>query len=526
MKKFQNFLDRMKIETEKLKALAKDEDAFNELHKIITEKDEIIESFKSDFDDFFWIYQTRIPEKKVFISDSAEKMLGYSPTEIEKMNGNLFAIIHDDDMQKVKNSLANFETDSKADRITLTYRVQSKKQNIKWIKEAISARRDTKGKIICQTSFICDVSAIKENEEDLKTSNNNLVEINKAKDRFISIVSHDLRAPFTSLLGFSEILLNERELPEEEKSEYLKYIYDASKNQLQMINYLLEWSRLQTGRVTPEIKRLELKTLVAACTASLIGNAIRKDIEIRQDIDPGIFIQADEKLITQAVSNLISNAIKFTKKNKSITITASKYKEGFVEIVVRDEGVGISEANRDKLFKIDQKFSLQGTEGEKGSGLGLTLVKEIVERHNGDIWFYSKENEGTEFHITLPEAKNVILLVEDDKSLIGLYRKFLERELEGYQIVQSVNGYEAMSMIMNSLPTLIITDHFMPLMNGIQLIEAIRKKDKSFSVPVIVISAKLDLELRKKYEDYGVTRILDKPLDPDILINNIKELIY
>lgn len=518
----------MNIEPDKLKSLAKDEDAYKQLKNIFSGESNLghFNFLDNTFEDVFWVFNRREPEKKLTVSKSAEKITGYSPEELTNRKGGIFSIVHEDDVPGVKKAYTDFETDRCQTTTSLSYRILCKNQKVKWVKEIISAERNINGKIINLNSLICDVTSIKAKEEKLVKENDSLLEINKAKDRFISIVSHDLRAPFTSLLGFSEILLNEKDLPEEEKDEYLNYIHDASKNQLQMINYLLEWSRLQTGRVIPEIRRLELKTVVSTCIASLIGNAIRKDIELKQEIEGGIFIQADEKLISQAVSNLISNAIKFTPKNKSVTVTANKYKEGFIEIIVKDQGIGIGEDDQEKLFKIDQKFSLQGTDGEKGSGLGLTLVKEIVERHNGNIWFYSKENEGTEFHFTVPEAKNIILLVEDDQSLMGLYRKLIKKEFDGYEIIQSLNGYEAMSMVMNSLPTVVITDHDMPLMNGIQLVEAIRKKDKNYTVPVIVISAKLNDELRQKYENYGVSKILEKPVEPEELVVNMKELVF
>ncbi|MDZ7766246.1 MAG: hybrid sensor histidine kinase/response regulator [Melioribacteraceae bacterium] len=313
--------------------------------------------------------------------------------------------------------------------------------------------------------------------------------------------------------------------PEEEKREYLTYIHDASQNQLQLINYLLEWSRLQTGRIQLEIKRLNLRVLVSTCVSSLIGNAIRKDIEVKQEIDDDIYVHADEKLMSQAITNLISNAIKFTPRKKSITISANKFKVGLIELIVKDEGSGISEKDQEKIFKIDQKFTMEGTEGEKGSGLGLTLVKEITERHKGEIWFYSEEGNGTEFHLTIPEAKNVILVVEDEKSLMDFYIKSIEKAATGFQIKKSNNGYEAMSTIMKTLPTAVITDHDMPLMNGYQLVEAIRKRDKNYSIPIIVISAKLTDELQEKYERLGVALILHKPVEQKELIESIKQIL-
>lgn len=515
----------MGIDLEKLKNLAKDDSAFAELVDYINNQHNTSFSHLTQLKDFFIIEKNRKTAKLLNISDSVQKVLGYSAKEIEKLPGGLFSLVFEEDIALVKRNIGEFETNPKENSMQHVYRLVDKSDNPKWVKEIINVERDEHGRIINQLTFICDINTIKESEEKYKSEAVHLREINQSKDRFISIVSHDLRAPFTSLLGFSEILLNENELSDEEKIEYLSYIHDASQNQLQLINYLLEWSRLQTGRIQMEIKRLNLRMLVSTCIASLIGNAIRKDIELRHDIDEDIFVQADEKLLSQAITNLISNALKFTPQNKSVTVAANKFKVGMIELIVKDEGRGIAEKDQDKIFKIDEKFTLEGTEGEKGSGLGLTLVKEIIERHEGEIWFYSKESEGTEFHITLPEAKNIILLVEDDKSLIELYKKSIDKALPQYEVARSPNGYEAMTTIMKSLPTIVITDHDMPLMNGYQLVEAIRKRDKNFSIPIIVISAKMSDELKDKYQKLGVAKILSKPVEQGVFINAMNELI-
>lgn len=515
----------MGIDLEKLKALAKDDEAFEELVDLFNSRDNNSISFLGEFKDFFVAQRSRTAAKRLQISSSVKDILGYTAEEIEKLPGGLFSLVYEEDNAVVKRNITEFETNPKSYSMQHLFRLVDKEGNPHWVKESINVERDEHGRVMREISFICDVNAIKENEEKFKSETQHLHEINKSKDRFISIVSHDLRAPFTSLLGFSEILLNENELPEKEKQEYLTYIYDASQNQLQLINYLLEWSRLQTGRIQIELKRINLRVIVSTCVASLIGNAIRKDIDIIQDIDKDIFIQADEKLLSQAITNLISNAIKFTPRNKSVTITSAKFKVGMIELIIKDEGRGIAEKDQEKVFKIDEKFTLEGTEGEKGSGLGLTLVKEIIDKHKGDIWFYSKVDEGTEFHITLPEAKNIILLVEDDESIMELYTKAIQKALPNYEVIRSANGYEAMSIIMNSLPTIVITDHDMPLMNGYQLVEAIRKRDKNFAIPIVVISAKLDKDLQTKYENMGVAKILFKPIKAEDFVKSLEELI-
>lgn len=459
-----------------------------------------------------------------FYSSSVKKITGYSAKEIEELPSKYFTLIIDEDTAEYRKSLKNIEL-RENDSINTSYRIKNKSNNIVWIGEFFTKLFDEDLKEFLVVSVITDITDVKKNEVDLLKENNDLKELNKAKDKLISIVSHDLRAPFTSLLGFAEILLHETSLSEKDRNEYLTYIYEASQSQLQLVNYLLDWSRLKLGTMQVNPVRLNLKMLVSNCVSALTGAAIRKNIEIKTNISPDLSVNCDERLTTQAISNLLSNAIKFTPEGKKVFISADNFKEGMIEVVVKDEGVGISEKNQEKLFRIDQKFSLSGTGGEKGSGLGLTLVKEIVENQNGDIWFYSKENEGSEFHITLPESQNVILIVEDDPIQRSLYKRIVSKALDNYQVLEAVNGFEAMSILGKTMPSLILTDHDMPLMNGIQLVEALRKKDPHNKVEVIVISAKLEDSVDEKYYNYGIKRLLSKPVHNEELIKVLKESI-
>ncbi|MCB9249612.1 MAG: HAMP domain-containing histidine kinase [Ignavibacteriales bacterium] len=138
-----------------------------------------------------------------------------------------------------------------------------------------------------------------------------------------------------------------------------------------MVNHLLDWTRFQTGTMRFEPQRIEIRDVIQNCISVLTGAAMRKNIEIKVDGGKGIFVNVDEKLISQAVTNLLSNAVKFTPSGKNIKVIISNYKNDMVEVTVKDEGLGISESNQSKLFKVETKFSQTGTAGEKGTGLGF-----------------------------------------------------------------------------------------------------------------------------------------------------------
>jgi len=349
-----------------------------------------------------------------------------------------------------------------------------------------------------------------------------LKKANEAKDKFISILSHDLRAPFTSILGFSEILINEPLLPNTEKLEYLNYIHEASENQLQLINYLLDWSRLQTGRVKIAPKKINAQALIYNCVSSLTGNAIRKNIDINVEADEELYIQADERLLMQALTNLISNAIKFSTTDKEIKIAAKHFNLELAEFVIIDEGVGISDVNKEKLFKIEKMFTTEGTKGEKGTGLGLSLVKEIIEKHGGSLWFYSELDKGSEFHFTIPNSRATILLVTnkiDEKKQI---ESIIKQNFTNYQLKTLDDGYSAYSSLLQNSPSLVISQHELPLMDSVQLVKLIRKEERGKRLPIIIIIEKLNEEIKTMYKDLYVKTFIEKPIDEDLITWEIK----
>ncbi len=488
---------------------------------------EVLKEFNSGFDNIFFSIAYIDGSREDFVSDSIEQITGYTAAEIISFPDRHHSLICEEDQLQVRKSLEKFEPDSSKNSFELNYRITSKSGKQVWLKEFVRIDREEDGTAaIEKRSLVLDVTNIKSSESELQKSMDSLREMNISKDKFISIVSHDLRAPFTTLLGFSEILLNEQDITEDERNEYIRYIYDASKSQLNLINCLLDWSRLQTGRIKVEPVRLNVKSVVSTAVTPLTGDAVRKNIDVKIEIPVDLYINADDRLISQAIVNLATNAIKFTPEGKEIHLSSSRFKEGMIEIVIKDEGLGISEENQTKLFKIDQKFSLVGTNGEKGSGLGLTLVKEIIEKHGGQVWFYSQIGEGSEFHFTVPEANNLVLLVEDDEAIRALYKKIIEQALPNFEVKFANNGYEAIGMYRDLLPTIIITDHDMPLMNGIQLVEAIQKKESNRTVPIIVVSAKLNDEITKKYLRLGVDKIISKPVEHELLVQQIRECLY
>lgn len=243
-------------------------------------------------------------------------------------------------------------------------------------------------------------------EEERNDLIKKLKEINSSKDKLFSLISHDLRSPFNSLLGFSDILTNEYEsLTDEEIKEYLNVINEASKSLFSMTTNLLQYSRFQMGTFEFNPLKLSLKKIIEKNLKILKGNILKKRLTLNTNIDIDVEVYADEDMLNSIFQNLISNSIKFTREGGEISISTELipfFNEMYqIEVTIKDTGVGINKDDIKKIFN-EQMHSTPGTEREYGTGLGLLLVKEFTGKNNGKIKVKSKVNEGTSFILTLP----------------------------------------------------------------------------------------------------------------------------
>ncbi len=254
-----------------------------------------------------------------------------------------------------------------------------------------------KNKLIKKKNTILKIS-----EEKLKTTNTKLVKANATKDKFFRIIAHDLRNPIGSILGLTELLVENTSVFDKEKKEKIvKSIYTSSKHTYKLLNNLLEWSRAQQGETPYNPVKTELQPLLLEVILLLSSQAALKQITINEKISKNLSFHFDNEMIKTVVRNLISNAIKYTNKGGNIYITAKKNNEK-VLISISDTGIGMSEKTKKSLFKIEEIESIEGTEGERGSGFGLMICKEFIEKHNGTIRIKSEINKGSEFIIELP----------------------------------------------------------------------------------------------------------------------------
>ncbi|MCX6169330.1 MAG: PAS domain-containing sensor histidine kinase [Ignavibacteriales bacterium] len=286
------------------------------------------------------------------------------------------------------------------------------------VRETSTAIKDKSGNIIAFHGILRDITEAKRNEDKLKQlvekleyvnnqlhqSEEELKNTNATKDKFFSIIAHDLRSPFSSLLSFSEFLVEDIETLEKAETKlFAEKIHEAAQNVFALLENLLQWSRIQSGKIPYNPANFNITFKINQVVKLLSNNAERKNIKILNECLNGLNVFADDDMLSSVIQNLLSNAIKFSNNGGTI-VFRSKILQNENEISITDNGVGMKEEDLKKLFRLDTHLTTYGTNDEKGSGLGLLLCQEMIERNRGKITVESKLGEGTTFSFTLPKA--------------------------------------------------------------------------------------------------------------------------
>ncbi len=261
---------------------------------------------------------------------------------------------------------------------------------------------DQNGKVSGYLGTNININQIKKAEQLLQFNKQKLEELNATKDKLFSIIAHDLKSPFSTVIGFSELLIKHTQNKQYDKVErFSQIILQESKNSMELLSNLLEWSRSQTDTLHFEPSEFNICDLIQEVIDLFQVTATQKQITITVSKKDQIKYFADKNMIYTVLRNLISNAIKFTNSGGEILIKTIQDKDANI-ICVSDSGVGISQENIKKLFKLKETHSTKGTNDEKGSGLGLILCKDFIEKHEGKIWVESKEGKGSSFYFSIP----------------------------------------------------------------------------------------------------------------------------
>jgi len=444
--------------------------------------------------------------KQLFFNESLETMLGYKQEEI------------------IGKSFARFVPISEMPRYLLQLKNVFLKQEINnfitkiyhnnggLIDVEINGKLVKHNKKLVALGTIRDISERRKAEIILKEKSEELEKINAEKDKFFSIIAHDLKSPFNSIMGFSEILMDQiKEKNYDGIEKYAKIILQSSERAVELLSNLMEWARSQTGRMEFDPEFIEMVSLINEITPLFDDIAGQKSVSISSKLPPNAPVFADKAMINTVMRNLISNAIKFSHPGGEIKIKVNENQKDTI-VSVSDKGVGIPKDRIDEIFRIDENHSTPGTQNEKGTGLGLILCKEFVEKHGGEIWVKSKVENlpagkagGSTFYFTIPnnplftqevahgnngnigfELLNLnleILIAEDDETSEMLLEKMVESF--NSKIIKAKTGLEAIEACRNNPDTdLILMDIQLPGINGYEATRQIR----AFNKEVIIIA--------------------------------------
>lgn len=388
-------------------------------------------------------------------------------------------------------------------------------------------------------------------DQNLRANLTRLRELDKLKDEFLAVCSHDLRSPLSGILGYTEILIKEfASMPEQQKK--LRLILDSGHYLLELINDILDLGQAQAEKESMDFEPLEPTTILRQCAENLRPVAEAKHLIVSLNASSDATratVSGNRTALSRIFTNLISNAVKFTPNGGHVSLTAENIDHGHLLVItVEDSGIGIPASMMSKLFSRYSKVSRKGTNGERGTGLGLIITRELIEAHGGQLIVHSSEGKGSTFTITLPliaitapppvtlqpprtgSTRHLRLLVAEDNAvnmavLVHLLTK------AGHQLQSVNNGRLAVEAFMQQDATnrfdAVLMDIEMPEMDGDEATRTIRdheKKNRMKSTPVIALTAHTGESERRKLLADGFNVVLTKPIKMADIIATLSNL--
>ncbi len=361
-------------------------------------------------------------------------------------------------------------------------------------------------------------------------------ELEKLKSQFLANMSHELRTPLNSIIGFSRVILKGIDGPITDlQQQDLTAIYNSGQHLLGLINDILDLSKIEAGKMELTFDEIDIEKLIRSVMSTVMGLVKDKPVRLENEIEASLPpVKADPMRVRQILINLFSNAAKFT--DEGIIKVIAKAEGGFVHVSVKDSGPGISEKDQEKLFQAFSQVDASATRATGGSGLGLSISKELVTMHGGEIGLSSEIGKGSEFYFTLPffesqkkiieiesteplDDSPIILAIDDDENVISLYQRYLSPQ--GYQVVALTDPKKAVERAKELKPYAITLDIMMPGYDGWQVLEDLKSDAETQNFPTIICSI---VEDTQKGYALGATDYLLKPILDNDLLNALNRL--
>lgn len=390
----------VKLLNERIAELERENSILMQQQVEITEAKELYLKIFEEFPALIW--RSRLDKLCDYFNKT---WLDFTGRTMEQEFGNGWAEgVHPDDFDFcLQTYVAAFD---KKESFLMDYRMKNKFGEYRWIRDFGRPFFDVDNTFLGYIGSCYDITENKNNELQL-------IELNAEKNKFFSIIAHDLRTPFNSIVGYSEILLEQvKDKDYDRIEEFTNIIIQSSNRAMDLLTNLMEWAQSQSGRMDFSPENFDIIPLLDEVTLLLKDFARHKSILILNSLPSSIHVYADKQMIGTVLRNLISNAIKFTQPEGKVTISALE-KQNLLIVSVSDTGVGISKERIDKLFNISDCYSTPGTQNEKGTGLGLILCKEFINKNNGKIWVESEPGIGTTLNFSLLKSNAKDKTIQD-----------------------------------------------------------------------------------------------------------------
>ena len=346
-----------------------------------------------------WASSSDSASKIEFANDRFYEILQLNRSDFEIVPGIIIDLICEED--KARFIKKNVEANKNLTPFSWEGRVVIH-GSLRWIHFHSIPRVLENGDIIW-TGTLQDITERKKEELEIILKNEELHKLNTERVKFLSIIAHDLKTPFNSIINFSEFLLSEIENQDIKKIEYYgNIILESSNRAMDLLKNLMEWAQLHTGRLLFNPQLLDIESSLKVTFQLFENVAKEKSIIIKKNIPHHLTVYADKSMIITVFRNLISNAIKFTNNGGEIIVSAHEHDNSYL-FCIQDNGIGISNKRINEIFQLDYGCSTKGTNNEKGTGMGLILCKDFIETHKGKIWAESELGKGSTFYFTLPK---------------------------------------------------------------------------------------------------------------------------
>jgi len=500
-----------------------------------------------------------VATQKITWSAETFRMFGRDPAQQEPTYKELIQSIHCDDRDRYKAILRR--TIKQVQPFELENRVLRPDNSMVYVLVKGQPILDETGKLLSFLGTVLDITSRKQSEEQLRQTNEQLARTTRLKDEFLANMSHELRTPLNAILGMTEGLqdrvfgtINERQI------KALQTIERSGSHLLELINDILDIAKIESGQLELDCTPTAVISLCQSSLAFVSQQALKKRIQIEIKLPPNLpNLSVDGRRIRQVLINLVNNAVKFTPEGGRITLKVSHQQtpadpesadsspQNFLRIAVIDTGIGIAPEDINKLFQpfiqIDSALNRQ----YQGTGLGLALVKRIVELHGGQVGLTSEVGIGSCFTIDLPcaavpfspeletqlepnitpsqrsVASPLILLAEDNEANTMTVLGYLKAK--GYQVLLAKNGQEAVALAQSETPDLILMDIQMPGMDGLEAMQQIRREPTLVDVPIIALTALAMTSDRERCLAAGASDYLSKPIQLRQLVTTIQQLL-